>query len=414
MQFKNNENSVIDDYAYITRAFAVIGLMRRVKSATPLDLIINYLDATHKCCGSINDIVWDAIRSHDPERTSGDHISDNALRGHVPVIPDGIYRMAKSYLVRRFWKNVKYLIDSRNLNYASYGTIYDPHANSTMARLYPKDVITVLGSLHINSNCNLWDARNAIANLHAVVTPTMFDTPKWATWRNCCDRLGSSTVNRTQDLMAIGTPQARNIASLWCILTNYIWRNSDSQKDIPNDAEKEILLNLIEIFVIMFSGNISFNDAYRFRQTYEYARIGSYMGTTNVYVPYEGRRNFLGLIRYSRTYNNEFVSTVVDALKHMSPEAALCINTLDRNWCGGARRWYGDGQEKLLMELNPAPINEVKVFLNTEFNIQIKKADAIKRVLEDLASGQLNRIPGYRGCGDAKCPEPCEPCPEAC
>jgi hypothetical protein len=98
----------------------------------------------------------------------------------------------------------------------------------------------------------------------------------------------------------------------------------------------------------------------------------------------------------------------------MSPEAALCINTLDRNWCGGARRWYGDGQEKLLMELNPAPINEVKVFLNTEFNIQIKKADAIKRVLEDLASGQLNRIPGYRGCGDAECPEPCEPCSEAC
>ena len=390
----DNVCNIIDDYTYLTRAFAVIGLMRRVKSATPIDLVVNYLEDTHS--QGPRELIWQVIDANEPENSrNGDQIRESAMRGRSPMIPDGIYRMAKGYLINKFWQNIHYLMDSYHIRSNCHGSIEDRYRNQPISalRLYPKEVINTLGGLKINSNCDLWEARNAIANLHAVVTPVMLDTPSW---------MKTQKYGQQSNLMAIGPSQARNVSALWCVLNNYLWKH-DGSKDIPNDAEKEILLNLIETFVIMFGGecDYSFSDLYKFRQTYEYARIGSFMSASPTKLGYgNGRGVYFG--DETSCDGRAFVPARIETLQYMSPEAALCIGDMTE---GGYSYYYDSARSETFKRINPVPINEVKVFLNVEYVAQLKKRNAARDFMERMREGRAPTRYGY----DAPCeaPVPC-------
>ena len=376
----SNSKRIVGGSAALARAFATVGLLRLVKSTTPPDLVCVYTIQTSQPYGlrsHINNISWSKS-----DRSGWTPTILRANESSRPIsFPPGLVKMAKDYLTRMFWRNVKGLIrfaTVRETRY-SYGLPYVP--------TYPKAICDVLSHIRVHSNSILWDARNAIVDLHAVATPTMLDAPSWKEGRRSYDK---------SQFFPLQQNQVSNLNALQCVLDNYNW-NSGNELSIPNEAEKKLLLDLIECFLMMNCED--YPVAFRLRQAYEYARIGNAFGHDGMSKSMRDSWTFKSYQIRDGIYESEaFISGIMERLKYTSPEAAICMTVLSGNnpvyeIPGFSAAHVG------------APINEVMAYLAAEINVERIKRDVVLRTIEDIKDGKYT---GSCGC-DPYCEEvPCE------
>ena len=101
-----NTNDFVSATIKQSRAFATLGLLRLVTDATPLDQIITYASETNqKYFLDLNN-----LGSFDAKP------DDVAQRSSMYVIPDGLRKMSKDYLIRKFWKNISWLMNQAQVH----------------------------------------------------------------------------------------------------------------------------------------------------------------------------------------------------------------------------------------------------------------------------------------------------------
>lgn len=381
-----NSCRIVRDSTALSRAFAAIGLLRLVKAATPPDLICTYILQSGQPCGFrcyVDNTSWHkkiGCQSDIPD------ITDTNEAARAITFPPGLAKMAKGYLARMFWKNVRGLVQMayKQKNEFLYGQRGDQPG---LVKMYPKEVCNVLNHIRVHSNSILWDARNAISDLHAVVTPTLLDKPTWKPGRE---------VNLSM-FAPLSSLQTRNLDALSCVLDNYCW-NTGNQNQIPNDAEKTLLLDLVEAFIMMNCGN--YPETYRRRQTYEYARVGNAFSQgkeakrireSYLYRPYN---TTVDSYSYEACVNN-----FVETLKHSSPEAAICMTVLKNPQLLSTVPQFSKPSVAV-------PINEVTAYLAAEICVEREKCETVDRLVDDFRRG---RYRSGDGCGCC-CEDPVEEC----
>lgn len=305
----------IDKRKEMSRSLAAIGLLRIVKDRTPQDLVYYY--ASNVLSGNsygLREVTVDAKSlprspwSTEP-LTSREYQDLNALQ----EMPNGVLKMSKDYLVRCFWKQIRHIMSNVSFSTSVFSN------GGTIVRQFPKSVLQTIRSLNVSPTLKLWDARNAIASLHAAVVPSTFTLPDWVKRGSSYPRSLSHTDPNPSMMGYADTNHMRNIMALRNTLDNYLW-NPTHCSSIPNDSEKAILLDLLEIFVIMFSEDMSFYNGYIEKQVYEYSISTTRTDAEFTIPPYMARCRFSDNARM---------------LGNISPELATCIDTSSRSCSNG-------------------------------------------------------------------------------
>ena len=361
-------------------AFAMIGLMRHVNLTAPLDLINVYVDQTNQTWAFKSIVRTNDVSNWMIERPIVDIRASRQMDKMVNV-PSGLVNMAKDYLARSFWKKIDFLRDV--LNYATPEASMIrrdncPSNEATERMTYPKSVLNTLIGIRLSNYASLWDSRNAIEAIHAVCTPVLLERPDWLSkkesFRPCCNP-GSS------DTMKDG--HRRVLETMLTILDNYCW-NEGNRKTIPNQAEKGLLLDLIESLITLKCGN-NFASTFIRRQCYEYARLED---VYHLSIPnYEMRFNIKNFTNTNNTIPEVRIDAFVDGLKHLSAEAALCLNVVV-NKCN-----WGMFSEELLKKMKPQPLNEVAIYLKTNVTLQRWKYSRAKELLKKEDDGRWEGDP---------------------
>jgi len=384
------------------RSFAMVGLLRQVKEATPLDMVCTYIIQTNQPWGlrdRVDDLDWS---KRDRTYCNALSIRGNANADRLRRFPEGIVKMSKDYLIRMFWKQIDHLRSQACMHVSASGIEFTKGDYRTgwcptnVMRTYPRAVLDALAACHIHHNSRLWDAQHAIGALHAVCTPLMLDRPSWV--RPGC---GFEADKRQFDTMKGN--HSRAIACLESMLNDYCW-NTNNRSHIPNDAEKNILLDLIECFLVMF-GPESFANSFRARQVYEYCRIGDVMSNQSCGCRRCGCGESADVSSGEVGYNSwaRGRHEIFEKLKHLSPETAICAGRLIDSYM----RDLGTCVE-VMREINPQPSKEVELFLRAEFEVQIQKEKASEEIRKQISEGRYGDDDRYNG--RCSC-EPCEPAP---
>lgn len=361
------------------RAFATLGLLRLVTESTPTDLVCTYILRSRQSWG-----LKDRVREINKEKVGntyrGGQMSCNQdhIANRIKYLPEGIIRMTKDYLIRQFWKNIHHLTSYNCMHVDAINIDSNGHRN---ARLFPKELLRAISAMHVNQSSRIWDLRHEIGTLHALCAPDFMEQPKWlASYRSCgrSDRSQFDAMSRREEM---------NIEALNSVFNNYYWQISNRQH-IPNDAEKNILLNFIETFLIMFGPGM-FHENFLSRQIYEYCRVN------DIYSPNPNGQKFE---RYRTSkydpqvvvdeyYWTNGIDQLLNWLKHLSPEAALCTGFLNNDDWDGLMVLKPD----TLKSITPNPYREVSIYLKTEMAVQRQKTHYAKKIMEAVAKGEFDR-----------------------
>lgn len=390
----------------LSRAFATVGLLRHVVKATPIDQVCVYIVQTQVQYGGIFDRACRINQDVPGYCKWRNHmtINENEAADRVKIMPDGIVKMSQDYLIRTFWKQITHLTGKFCHNGGRRGWNNEICGGPvSRIRIFPKELLKTLSSMYVPNTGRIYDLRMAISALHAVATPTMLDAPEWVDHR---DNIRYSYIKRYFEPMK--NEHLRKIDAILNVLNDYLYQ-PQTKSDIPNDIEKNILLDLIESFLVMF-GPRSFADNYVMRQTYEYFRLYDTLGTKSAkYRSYQYAFDWADPERYSK---NDGIESTVFHLKNLSPEAAICMCDINRFMSEYGFYW-GALNPKMLEMIHPQPIPEVALYLKRELDTQRSKLKYSHKVLEAIRKGEYTfemtadgcRCDEVAECSDA--PAPC-------
>ena len=355
------------------RALATIGLLRHVTDAVPVDAVCVYSNQTKQPYGirQLTEKIgyYDHWYSEKPQKTIRDEKEDTKEY----VIPNSLIKMTKDYIARSFWNQIDHLRGGDRICIDT-GCCWDRGDMNATVRAFPKDVLNTIAGLRLSKYANLWDSKNAIAALHAVCVPDSFERPKYFFRDNA----------PTTDVLKI--EHKRNISILSTILSNYCW-NATNRQSVPNQAEKNLLLDLIESLTILFGlssdGNRSgFFDNYARKQIYEFARTTDKLDRS---------RNLRFLSAQGATFDTRVgqgswdlsrTNKYIEDIRHISAEAAICLRTVasDPN---DPRTYSFVPNPTELAKLKPQPLNEVAIYLSIERNVAWIKARKLQGYLQE-------------------------------
>ena len=341
------------------RKFATLGLLRKVNDSITNDVIISYIDRKLTNCGGY------------PGSVASEVIAGQAS------FSEGMKKMTREYLTNMFWKNLTKCVYGTPYNLGYDGGWHDGCRNDRCKeiktiRKFPVTILRAIDTIHISSALRLWDAKNAIETLHSVVVPKDPAVPSWKS----ANRFGHSVDYTKFDVP--NPRQLRTIGALRSILTNYLY-NATNRRTIPNDAEKELAIDLAEIMNIMFD-DVGFPMAYDIRSTYNYAiqqltksdssSIFAKRWEENVFDHYA---RMVSIPAANQTQGKNYVA-VVSTLGHLSPNAALCNRLLEFSGNVSSPYVYEPSMNvEFLKTITPVKIPEVVVYIFTELNLQITK-----------------------------------------
>lgn len=387
----------------LNRTFAAIGLLRHVTDAIPLDAIAVYLRQTDQrwMLGNMTKLFSDWDVKDTPKIDSYNRSNREAC------IPNGIVKMTKDYMIRGFWQQVSHL---RVKLGSTDGTVTANDDDIYVLR-YPIQVLKTLAGLQLSQYGTLWDSRNAISAFHAACVPTTFDPPQWLNAKSRFYSIGDadeSYLPGSTDTMKI--VHQRNLGLLFSILNNYMWSTTNRER-IPNEAEKNILLDLIEALTIFCGGKQAANAGFKFnyvrRQIYEYLRTSEFGTNTQT----SANKFYRSLVRQIDPDNNSSycvtgaIDAVINTYRHMSPEAAMILQAKANPRCKAPWNGY-DINPDYLAKINPNPLREVAIYLKCECDIIKWKKMILKEKLRRIESGEAGCADG---CEPGMCVEaPCE------
>lgn len=367
-----NTNDFVSATIKQSRAFATLGLLRLVTDATPLDQIITYASETNqKYFLDLNN-----LGSFDAKP------DDVAQRSSMYVIPDGLRKMSKDYLIRKFWKNISWLMNQAQVHLIERSNPSNTYCKTSNLRMFPREVLKVLESVQLNSRMRLWDARHAIRDLYAVCTPSMFGNPSWMKMNS-----HNHVIPNYDQFSAMRDQHIRAVSSLYQIMMDYTFRDCNRQH-IPSKEEKDILLDLISCFLVMFGPN-DFYCNYAAFEIYEHCRLNEafdkpqnshasdIMSAVNL-PPMAGMTNNCKQTRFScMRGENLFMHN----MRGLSPEAAICVNSLEHSiWMDPP--WAA---EDIMKMITPRPLTEVALYLMAEHTVQQRKYECIQSCLQKYA-----------------------------
>ena len=372
VEFENPTDADIE----VPRALATLGLLRKVSDRVPMDLLYMYCQQTTSCRTS-------GIRYLLDELTKKECVESN--------IPSGLITMARDYLIRMFWTQMSHIRRIADYTYND-GRLPTRDSEGGSYRLYPKSVLDVLKSINISDNFSLYDARNAVHDLHEACL--------------ACSKTVRLNENGKFDMpdrrFTIERVHERVINSLRLLESRHRW-NSTTRLFIPNDIEKEVLINIYEIFLMMFSelpfgAVVAFNDAYtratKVTNDVTEARSPRVVGREDMW-----RLSKFGSpeSRWDRTAN------VCDKLRNLTPEAAICLDFSTVSDSYSIRYNY------LYTNVKEPVVPQVGIYLQTEYTAWKRKYRCAEAVRKKLFSK------GYRSY-DGECAEeaPCVPAPCCC
>lgn len=398
----SSRDEIVRASSELVRSFAVIGLLRHVKEATPTDMICTYIIRTNQSWGlrsKVND-----INCQNSNRKYQMTVRDSQRADKLKQFPAGIVRMSKDYLIREFWKHIDHLLSTSCMRVSNGCGRFGGSEDGKLLRMFPNEVLKVLRCIQINQSSRIWDARNAIGSLHAVCTPIMFEKPNWL-----ISTKYSGKFDKTQ-FDIIRTPEERSLSALLSVLDNYCWQ-VDNRAHIPNDTEKNLLLDLIESLIVMF-GCGQFAENFVLRQVYEYSRLqdsfGGRKGISNDFSQYQFSK-FNDRNEKCEYWNNG-VNAIIERLRHLSPEAAICTGYIGNNFWDSVLANNPD----VLKTQTPQPYREVSLYLKAELEVQRQKREYASQVLEAIKNGAFDPSKiSYSGSGRDGCM--CDPagcCPE--
>lgn len=377
----------------LNRTFAAIGLLRHVTDAIPLDAIAVYLRQTDQrwMLGNMTKLFsnWE-----DKDIPKIDFYNRSNREAYIP---NGIVKMTKDYMIRGFWQQVSHL--RVKLGKTEDGTVSADDKDQIYVLRYPIQVLKTLAGLQLSQYGTLWDSRNAISAFHAACVPTTFDPPQWLNVKSRFYSIGESDVSYlpgSTDTMKI--VHQRNLGLLFSILNNYMWSTNNRER-IPNEAEKNILLDLIEALTIFCGGKQAANAGFKFnyihRQIYEYLRMSEFgtnaQTSTNKFCRYSVKQ--IDPDNNSEYWANGAIDAVINTYRHMSPEAAMILQAKANTRCEAP--WSGyDINPDYLAKINPNPLREVAIYLKCECDIIKWKKMILKEKLRRIESGEARCVGG--------------------
>ena len=377
----------------IPRAFATLGLLRKVTNRAPLDLLLTYCSLTH---GNRNGWVMETrINDEIRKMFSDTDISKYALyddSGAVKptAIPDGIIRMAKDYLVRMFWTQLEGVKEYVNGYYRADGSFDDDGVCAF--KIFPKRLLDTIRTVRISPNFKLWDARNAIQDIHTACVGNYGEMPEWM----ADPRRRMDNFVRRDKMGTLEDIHVRNLQSLRVVIDNYRWNNL-TKLSIPNEVEKNLLIDFYEIMVMMFS-KMQYASAYCHKQSYDYFCKHN----DDSEPPAMKITNSFNETSETKT-GYHLTESVNPHLRYLTPEAAICIDLskCDLNSSVCEYDW-----KKVNRDLVP----EVHPYLFTEQVVVRHKMRKARKILEKFGVGRSSCC--CDPCdAEAPCvPEPCSAC----
>ena len=370
VEFENPTDADIE----VPRALATLGLLRKVSDRVPMDLLYMYCQQTASCRTSGIKYLLD-------ELTKKECVESN--------IPSGLITMARDYLIRMFWTQMSHIRRIADYTYND-GRLPTRDRDCGSYRLYPKSVLDVLKSINISDNFSLYDARNAVHDLHEACL--------------ACSKTVRLNENGKFDMpdrrFTIERVHERVINSLRLLESRHRW-NSTTRLFIPNDIEKEVLINIYEIFLMMFSelpfgAAVAFNDAYT-RATKVTGEVTAAQSPRVV-----GREDMWRLSRFGSPESRwDRTSNVCDKLRNLTPEAAICLDF--STVCDH----YSLRYNYLYTNVKEPVVPQVGIYLQTEYTAWKRKY----RYAEEIRKKLFGK--GYRSY-DGECveeaPAPCACC----
>ena len=371
VEFENPTDADIE----VPRALATLGLLRKVSDRVPMDLLYMYCQQT---AGSRTS----GIKYLLDELTKKECVESN--------IPSGLITMARDYLIRMFWTQMSHIRRIADYTYND-GRLPTRDSECGSYRLYPKSVLDVLKSINISDNFSLYDARNAVHDLHEACL--------------ACSKTVRLNENGKFDMpdrkFTIERVHERVINSLRLLESRHRW-NSTTRLFIPNDIEKEVLINIYEIFLMMFSelpfgAVVAFNDAYT-RATKVTGEVTAAQSPRVI-----GREDMWRLSKFgSPEARWDRTANVCDKLRNLTPEAAICLDFSTVSDSYSIRYNY------LYTNVKEPVVPQVGIYLQTEFTAWKRKYRYAEEIRKKLA-GKGYRCGSYDGecCAEEPAPAPC-------
>lgn len=357
-------NNTVSNRTVQARAFATVGLFRKISETVPADLACIYV-LTHQQ----PDIHLAVSKLIDDQANDKNIINDY-------VESSGIAQMAKDYLARQFWKNIKFITSPSCMKLRL--------SDGTRVRLFPRDLLRAIDGMYISPSSKLWNIRHQIRTLHSLAVREMSECDRWD--------ISHQSINGTQ-LEAIHQRELNVMHSFHMALCEY-GLSSVGKQHIPNSSEKDLLLDLIESMLVMF-GPYDYMTNCASRQIYEYCRLNDDDSIHKTHFHCHAIKCRTG--RYCNTnaiYGfsswSDGVYAAVSKLQNISPEAALCAG----NICNVFSSKICSIPDQFLERHNPCPSREVAMYLKSELTLQREK-------MKLADSENSNRI--YCTCDEEEC-----------
>lgn len=365
--YNGRTETVVDRYLELSRAYALIGLLRIVDDSVPLDLA--YIYGANTSCELKYYIEDMSNLRHNSDKTNP-YKMFNEGHDQIIEIPTSIRKMVKEYLIRRFWKQLKHiscyswdLTDRVYNNGNGYASSRSRSELIQYTLLFPKHVCNAVASMFVPDRGELTDMHNSINVLYA----TIFNPNNSKQYMS---QPGTGTLG------AAGIQKMRKLADM---VYNYI-RSKENRGEMPTVIEKKILLDTLEIMLTMF-GEWNFFDGLNARNVYEFkkASVDRYMAEKRNGGTGSERRYgcCCDSIRSYDVGRYGMISQISIETKFLTPNAALCVG----NMFNPFRPCYCESSflRDIGQKINPRPPIEVSLFMEEELRVQTAKDRYQKR-----------------------------------
>lgn len=359
-------NQTLDEYTLFRRAVVLLTLLRKVTDSTPYDQILIY--AKNTSFPLYNLIMSGCTGTSDWCSTP---YKDYQVADQLPKISVGTRRMARDYLVRKFWSQVMSVMDL-----IGGKGIIDPNKGSV--RVYPKFVHDAVASIMVPDRADLADIKSQSIALNSGIVR------EYATNADKYNYRLADSKRLYPDETTFSYTNLKKLSNVFGIVNDYV-HSMRAREEFPNAYDKDTLINLLEVLLALFGcARFGFWENIC---TFRWVQDAIMFGTSE---PPSDKVNGgpggdpppsrYGCCRDCDGGYQRDSAIVVDVISKLTPEAVICVGNMMNN----PLHPYSIEENRvcfesyynmipLLKKITPNPLNEVRLFAESEWKVQYWK-----------------------------------------